>query len=221
MIELSDVNIRAGKFHLERVSFQVESGAYAVLMGRTGSGKTTILEAVCGLRTVLAGSIRLDGRDITDLAVWERGVGYVPQDRALFSTMNVWEHLAFGPTIRKWPDPQVTARVLELAGALGIGHLLARGVRGLSGGEAQRVALGRALAPHPRVLLLDEPLSALDEETRNELCHLLKSIQARTRVTILHVTHSPAEAARLADVVLVLENGRVQRRTPEVARDEG
>src|SRR5207248_5678684 len=129
----------------------------------------------------------------------DRGVGYVPQDLALFPTLTVREHLEFALRIRRATAETIKHRVREFTELLGIGHLLDRLPRGLSGGESQRVALGRALTFHPRVLLLDEPLSALDEETRQEMYSLLKRVQKKTGVTTLHVTHSKAEARAMAE----------------------
>jgi ABC-type sugar transport system ATPase subunit len=210
MIAIDNLSVSAGAFALERISFQVPQGQYAVLMGRTGSGKTTLLEAICGLKRVGHGTIRLLDRDVTHLKAAERGIGYVPQDRALFPAMTVWEHLAFALRIRRWQRPRIEARVAELADLLGLGRLLQRLPARLSGGEAQRLALGRALAFEPRVLLLDEPLSALDDETRQEMCELLRAVQTRTGVTTLHVTHNQAEATQLADRLLVLQAGAVE-----------
>jgi molybdate transport system ATP-binding protein len=211
MITLTNVTIHAGAFSLAGVSFHVPAGGYAALMGKTGSGKTTILEAMCGLRKIDAGRITLTGQDMTDWPPARRGLGYVPQDRALFNTMTVAEHLAFALTIRKWDRRVVEERVRELASLLGIGYLLDRKPRGLSGGEAQRVALGRALAFHPGVLLLDEPLAALDSETREEMCDLLRLVRARTGVTTLHVTHDLGESQRLADQLLFLRDGKIEQ----------
>jgi ABC-type sugar transport system ATPase subunit len=210
VILVENLTVRIGAFSLDGVSFDVPRGQYGVLMGRTGTGKTTVLEAVCGLKSIVAGAIRLEGRDVTNLKPSQRGVGYVPQDGALFSTMTVWDHLAFAPFVQRWDKRAIAARVDELAEMLGIGHLLARYPRGLSGGEAQRVALGRALACRPRVLCLDEPLSALDDQTRLQMYDLLKLVQRRTHVTILHVTHTSAEARTLADRLLWLEDGQVR-----------
>ena len=210
MIRLEDVTIRAGEFSLASVSLEVPASRYAVLMGQTGSGKTTLLEAICGLRRPHSGRITLGDRDVTTLKVAQRGIGYVPQDRALFPTMSVREHLAFALTIRKWDRSAIQTRVTQLADMLAIAPLLDRGVTSLSGGEAQRVALGRALAHRPDVLLLDEPLSALDEETRMQMTDLLRSVHNETGVTVLHVTHSAREAERLAQQLFILDKGALR-----------
>jgi ABC-type sugar transport system ATPase subunit len=214
MIAIDNLHLHAGAFALDGLSLTVPTGEYAVLMGKTGCGKTTLLEAICGLRPVRSGRIVLLGRDVTHLRPAERGVGYVPQDLALFPTLRVREHLAFALEVRRRPAGEIAARVEEMAGLLGISALLERYPQGLSGGEAQRVALGRALAFHPRVLLLDEPLSALDEDTRGGMTDLLRSVQRRTGVTTLHVTHSLTEARRLADRLFVLAGGVVREEAP-------
>ncbi|HEY7310670.1 MAG TPA: ABC transporter ATP-binding protein [Gemmataceae bacterium] len=210
MIALNALAIHAGKFRLEDISFQTATGEYVVLMGKTGCGKTALLEAICGLKPVRRGSIYLHGRDVTHLKPAERGIGYVPQDLALFPTLTVREHLAFALMVRRWEQAAIERRVGELSELLGIRPLLDRKPHGLSGGEAQRVALGRALAFRPAVLLLDEPLSALDDETRADMAALLRSVQKLTGVTALHVTHSMGEAKKLADRLLVLKNGAIE-----------
>lgn len=210
MIEVEQLGIRQGGFCLERINFRVESGQYAVLMGKSGCGKTTLLEAICGLRPIQAGCIRLAGRDVTGRKPAERGVGYVPQDRALFPTFRVRYQLGFSLAVRRLPAPLIAGRVRELAVLTGVDRILDRYPDGLSGGEAQRVALGRALASKPAILLLDEPLSALDEDLRVEMCDLLEKIHRQTCVTVLHVTHSRQEARRLGNCHFRLENGVVR-----------
>jgi molybdate/tungstate transport system ATP-binding protein len=209
MIEVCDLCVIAGEFRIEKVSFTIPTGQFGVLMGQTGSGKTTILESVLGLRRVTSGTIRLFDEDVTTLNPAVRGIGYVPQDGALFSTMTIRSHLDFALMIRKAPEDQCKKRVAELAELLGIEHLLDREPQGLSGGERQRVALGRALSFYPKVLCLDEPLSALDDDTRGRMCDLLTTVQKKTGTTILHVTHNRDEAERLADCLLRIEGGKV------------
>jgi len=211
VIQTERLCVRAGEFALNDVSFEVPTGGYAILMGRTGTGKTTILESLCGLKAVVAGRIRLMGRDVTHLKPAERGIGFVPQDGALFETMTVRDQVGFALAIRKWKRRDIERRVDELAELLDVRSLLSRRPHGLSGGERQRVALGRALAARPGVLCLDEPLSALDDTSREEMYHLLKSVREHSGVTTLHITHSRADARRLADVVFRLEEGRVRR----------
>ncbi len=209
MISVENLAVRSGQFSLNGISFAIPTGQYGFLMGKTGTGKTTILEAICGLKPVSAGRICLMGKEVTRLKPALRGIGYVPQDGALFPSMSVRDHLAFALAIRRCAPAAIEQRVRELAAMLDLEKLLPRGPRGLSGGEAQRVALGRALAGHPQVLCLDEPLSALDEETRAEMCGVLRTVRERTGVTILHVTHSLEEARKLADRVFVLKDGQV------------
>ena len=209
MIELRDVTIKVGKFALERISFRIEAGAYAVLMGRTGQGKTTILESICGLKPVVSGQVMVRDAEVSRWSPGEREIGYVPQDLALFPTLTVQQHLEFALRLRKAAPKQIAERVAELSDVLGISKLLQRRVAGLSGGESQRVALGRALSFRPSVLLLDEPLSALDEVTRREMHALLRRVKESTGVTTLHVTHSESDADALADQRLVLQDGTI------------
>lgn len=210
MISVSKLSINLPGFELKDLCFSVPDNAYAVLMGKTGCGKTTLLEAVCGLRKVGSGTITLHGRDITRAKPGERGIGYVPQDGALFPTMTIHDQLAFAMQIRKWDKQKQKDRIDELTALLGIGHLLKRKPHGLSGGERQRVALGRALAFRPEVLCLDEPLSALDEDTRGRMIEMLKRVQQHEHVTALHITHSSSEAEQLGTHVLRLVEGKIQ-----------
>lgn len=209
MIRLENLSIRAGAFSLQNVSLEIARGEYGILMGRTGSGKTTLLEAVCGLRTVIGGRIVLMDRDVTADKPAARGIGFVPQDGAIFPTMKVADQIGFALAVRNWKRSEIDRRVSELADLLGVSALLKRRPDGLSGGERQRIALGRALAASPGVLCLDEPLSALDDATREEMYVLLKSVRERTGVTTLHITHSHAEARRLGDVVFQIADGKV------------
>jgi molybdate/tungstate transport system ATP-binding protein len=206
MIRVQNLSVKAGTFSLDGVSFQISTGDYVVLIGKTGCGKTTLWEAICGLRPIVSGSISLMNKDVTYLKPAERGIGYVPQDGALFTNMTVRENLGFALMIREEKPELIKDRVNELASLLGLEKLLDRNPIGLSGGEAQRVALGRALANHPDILCLDEPLSALDDDTREDMYRLFKIVRERTKVTVLHITHNMSEARRLADKVFELKN---------------
>lgn len=204
MIFVDQVTIKAGEFVLRDISLQLPHGCYGALMGRTGCGKSTMLEAIAGLKRVQSGRIIVNDRDVTHLPPAARGIGYVPQDGALFTTKTVFEQLAFALVIRHQPTNHIKKRVHELAELLGITHLLSRYPPGLSGGERQRIALGRALAFKPSLLLLDEPLSAIDEETRDEMYALLRLVHQESQLTALHVTHSPQEARALATHIFTL-----------------
>jgi molybdate/tungstate transport system ATP-binding protein len=209
MIDVDNLCMRQGAFQLANISLHVSKGKYAILMGQTGCGKTTILEGIAGLRGIASGQIRLNDRDVTYFSPGQRDIGYVPQDGALFRTMTVRDNLAFALTIRNQPAGVINERVGQLAEWLRITHLLDRWAVGLSGGETQRIALGRALANHPPILLMDEPMSSLDEETRDATIELLHGLPNRANVTVLHVTHSRHEAEELGDWIFRLHDGRI------------
>lgn len=213
MIRVEGVTVRAGTFTLSEVTFEVPAGGYGLLIGPTGSGKTTLLEAIAGHHTPAAGRVWLHGNDVTKLPPERRGVGIVYQDQLLFPHLTVAQNIGYAlPT----DAADRTSRIYGLAESLGIAGLLARGVERLSGGERQRVALARALAPHPRVLLLDEPFAALDPGTRAGLRRTLIDLQRREGVTILQVSHDFDDALRLGERVAVLAEGRLlQQGTPE------
>jgi ABC-type sugar transport system ATPase subunit len=207
MILIKDCTIQAGKFKISNINMEIPTGGYGILMGKTGSGKTTILEALCGLRQVSAGSIWINGVDITKKRPAERNIGFLPQDIALFDHMTVYEHIAFAMKIQKWPKKEIDRRVHELAEQLSIEKLLQRKPRGLSGGEKQRVAMGRALAIRPEVLCLDEPLSTLDDGTHEEVINLIKTVTCENNITSLHITHRNTEAQLLGDHFFELCDG--------------
>ena len=211
MIAVEKLALRQGDFSLNDLSFELPEGAYGVLVGRSGCGKTSLLEAVCGLRPISSGRIILGGQDVTDLKPGERGVGYVPQDGALFPHLSVARQLAFSLVLRKTEPAQIAKRVDELSERLGIKHLLDRMPDSLSGGECQRVALGRAMSLYPKYLCLDEPLSALDDETHEEIYGLLQQTVKGSDVTVLHVTHNKREVESLADVVLRMKGEELIR----------
>jgi ABC-type sugar transport system ATPase subunit len=220
MIRFENICWRAGRFALGPVSFTVPASSYAVLTGRTGCGKTTLAEILCGLREPASGRIWINNTEVTHLEPALRGIGYVPQDGALFPTMTVRENLGFAPRLKRQSPKQTAAHVEQLASLLGISELLERRPDHLSGGERQRVALGRALAAKPAALVLDEPLSALDEQTHGELVLLLKQVQTSLGLTALHITHHKQEAAALGDSHFHLENGAATK-TPLERRTQG
>lgn len=210
MIVVSNLTLVQGAFALREVNLTIPTGRYCVLMGKTGCGKTSVIEAIAGLRSIASGRIVLDQRDVTDWPPGARGIGYVPQDGALFPTMTIRDQLGFALAIRDTPQAEIDKRTDELASWLEIRHLLDRKPYGLSGGESQRVALGRALSFRPRYLLMDEPLSSLDESTRGQLIELLRDLRNHAPATVLHVTHSQFEAEQLADTIFRLEDGRIR-----------
>lgn len=220
MIAVRSLAMRLGAFRLNGLSFTVPDGCYAVLMGKTGSGKTSVIEAICGLRPVAGGTIEINGQPIHDLDPSQRGIAYVPQDGALFMTMTVRQQVCMPMRIRGWSRPDADRRMGEVCDMLGIAHLLGRRPAGLSGGECQRVALARALAFRPRVVCLDEPFSALDEPTREEMYRVIEVVREHAPITALHVTHSSLEAARLADVCFHLHDGQIEPTPSTVARRE-
>ena len=199
MIRLDDVFVRAGLFRIAGVSFEIGKGECVALMGKSGSGKTTIMEAVCGLREVVHGRILIGDEDRTFSQPSERNVGLVPQDNVLFMTMTVREHLAYGPLLKKWDKPAIEKRVQEVAKELRIEHLLDRKPRWLSGGEAKRVAIGRAIAAKPDLLCLDESFTGLDDETLTEVMNVVKETIKHEQISTLLITHHESEANYLAD----------------------
>src|SRR6186997_662478 len=211
-ILVRNVSKRFGDFvALDDVSLDVESGALTALLGPSGSGKSTLLRIVAGLETADAGEILLAGKDATALAPQKRNVGFVFQHYAAFKHMTVRENVAFGLRIRKRPKAEVAAKVDELLGIVGLGGYQSRYPSQLSGGQRQRMALARALAIEPRVLLLDEPFGALDARVRKELRTWLRRLHEEVHVTTVLVTHDQEEAMEVADRVVVMNHGRIEQ----------
>jgi molybdate/tungstate transport system ATP-binding protein len=206
LIILDRLCVRLPGFDLESVDLHVRPREFFALLGPTGSGKSVLLESVAGLLPVRSGRVFLEGEDITRQPPERRALGMVYQDHALFPHLSVRGNIAFG--LRYHADADA-ARVQELAVLLGIDHLLNRSLHGLSGGERQRVALARALAVRPRMLLLDEPLSALDPHSRRGVKQMLKNLHQETGITFLMVTHDFDEALFLADRAAVIRDGRI------------
>jgi len=209
MIEIQHLSIDLGEFHLRDVNLAINDGEYLVLLGPTGAGKTVLLECIVGIYRPKAGRIVVDGYDVTGRYPEERNVGFVPQDYALFPNMTVKENVAYGLKARKVARAEIQAKTADMMESLGITHLHYRLPLNLSGGERQRVALGRALVTSPRILLLDEPLSALDENLRAELAAELLRLQRALHGTFLHVCHSLDEASDVADRVAIMHEGTI------------
>jgi molybdopterin-binding protein len=208
MLELKNINYETGEFNLKNISFKVRKGEYFVLLGPSGAGKSVLLELIAGLTFADSGQILFKEEDYTEAPAWKRPFGLVFQDLALFPHMKVFDNIAYALKRHKLRKDEINKRVKELSKELGISDLLPRKPDSLSGGEQQRVALARTLALKPSVLLLDEPLSAVDVSLQHELRALLRMIN-RNGVTIIHVTHSFEEALAMAQKVSIIENGSI------------
>jgi molybdopterin-binding protein len=207
MIAIKNLKVNLGDFLLQNISLDIKSGEYFIVLGPTGAGKTVLLEAVAGLYPVLEGEVWIGDEEITDLSPEKRGIGIVYQDQALFPHLSVEKNIAFGLKMRRCPKNEVKAKIEAIGEVMGISHLLKRSPATLSGGEKQKVALARALVTEPKVLLLDEPLSALDPETREKMQGELRDMHRKVGVTIIHVTHDFEEAIALGNRVAVLNDG--------------
>jgi len=216
MLILKNISKRLGDFHLKDISLTIPEGTYYVLLGRSGSGKTQLLELIAGLNRPDSGEIRLDGEDITGRRIQDRGVGLVFQDYAIFPNMTVYENIAYSLKCRKLNSYNINEKVIKIAGDLNISDLLMRSTFNLSGGELQRVALARTLITSPKLLLLDEPMASVDASLKDDIKRLLRRLN-RDGLTIIHVTHDYREAVSLASKVGVLHNGRiVQEGSPDL-----
>lgn len=201
---------------LDRVSFRVEMGKFAVLLGPSGCGKSTLLRILAGLDRPSQGHIRIAGKDVTDLAPAARGISMVFQSYALFPHLSVAQNICFGLEVRKVAPDERARRLAEAADLLGLSALLERKPSQLSGGQQQRVALGRAIVAQAPVCLMDEPLSNLDAQLRQEMRLEIRELQRRLGITMLYVTHDQVEAMTMADQVILMRDGRVEQDgTPE------
>ncbi len=215
MITIKNLRVNLGNFMLQDINLDIKPGEYFIILGPTGAGKTVLLEAIAGLYPILEGKIISNGREITTLKPEKRGISIVYQDQVLFPHLSVENNIAFGLKMRKrlfrnaYAKQEIKSRIEKVAELVGVAHLLQRKPTTLSGGEKQRVALARALVTEPQMLLLDEPLSALDPETRERLQQELADIHRRTGVTILHVTHDFEEAIALGHRMAILNEGRI------------
>jgi sulfate transport system ATP-binding protein len=211
-IQARGVSKRFGDFQaVDDVSLDVATGSLTALLGPSGSGKSTLLRIIAGLEWPDTGEIRLEGEDATAVQPQDRGVGFVFQHYAAFKHMTVRENVAFGLKVRKQPKDEIRRRVDELLELVQLQGFGARYPAQLSGGQRQRMALARALAPQPKVLLLDEPFGALDARVRQELRGWLRRLHEETHTTTVFVTHDQEEAMEVADSVVVMNHGRVEQ----------
>jgi sulfate transport system ATP-binding protein len=211
-IEVRNVGKRFGDFvALEDVSITVGDGALTALLGPSGSGKSTLLRIIAGLETPDAGEVVIGGEDVTQTAARTRGVGFVFQHYAPFKHMTVHDNVAFGLSVRKRPKQEIGERVRELLGLVRLEGLAERYPSQLSGGQLQRMALARALAVQPQVLLLDEPFGALDAQVRAELREWLRRLHEEIHVTTVFVTHDQEEAMEVAEQIVVMNEGRIEQ----------
>jgi molybdate transport system ATP-binding protein len=208
-LRIDDLETAVGSFHLRGIDLTLQPEEYFVLLGPTGAGKTILLETVAGLHPVRSGRIVLEGEDVTRLPPEARGIGFVYQDYALFPHLTLGENIAFGLRLRRVRRTALSSRVEEIARLLGIERLLERRPGELSGGEAQRGAVARALVVEPRLLLLDEPLSALDPQTRQGLQRELGRVHRERSTTTLHVTHDFEEAVSMGGRIGVMHEGEI------------
>jgi sn-glycerol 3-phosphate transport system ATP-binding protein len=196
---------------LDGIDLTVAPGTFCVLLGPSGCGKSTTLRIIAGLEMASAGQVLIDGRDVSALAPSQRGIAMVFQNYALFPHLSVAENIGFGLAVRRVDKAEAARRLAEAAELLGLGALLQRKPSQLSGGQQQRVALGRALVARTRVCLMDEPLSNLDAQLRQEMRLELRELQQRLGLTFVYVTHDQAEAMSMADQVVLLNQGRIEQ----------
>ena len=211
MIEIKNLSMHLGSFSLTNTNLTIGDKEYFIILGPTGAGKTVLLECIAGLHRIKQGEIWIDDINATRLAPEERSIGYVPQDYVLFPFLNVVDNIAFGLKQAKYSKTDIEEKVKTLVNLMGISFLLHRDVRSLSGGEKQKVALARALAPSPKILLLDEPLSNLDLQTAKHLRSELRRFHRELGIAILHITHNQVEAEEMADRIAILNMGRLEQ----------
>ena len=200
MIELIDVCLHRGEFRLPKTTLTIPSATCGVITGAAGAGKTSVVEAICGLQMISSGTLRLRGKDSSQIAAADRGIGYLPQDVVLFPEMNVEANISFALKARGWTKAQMLQRTQELAQELELTNLLKRKPHQLSGGQQKRAAMARAVAFKPDIVCLDEPFVSLDDHSRTLIREILKRTLSEQSATILVVTHQPQWVGEISEV---------------------
>lgn len=215
MLVVEDVSVRfGGKAALDGVSLEIGAGEVVALLGPSGSGKSTLLRAIAGLETIESGRITFNGKDLAGVPVHERGFGLMFQSYALFPHLSVADNVAFGLRMKNVSDDEVRGRVAEVLGWVGMEQFALRRVDRLSGGEQQRVALARTLAPRPPLVMLDEPVGALDRMLRERLVEDIGRLLDREGAAAIYVTHDHEEARAISDRVAIMRDGKVVQSGP-------
>ncbi len=211
MLEISDLSIELEKFFLKDINLSLENGEYFVIIGKSGTGKTVFLETLAGRHDIKSGSIKENGEEISKLPPESREIGFVYQNYELFSHMKVSENIAFPLKFQKLSKSEINDETQNMMEILGVTHLKDRYPKDLSGGEKQRVAIGRSIIKSPKILLLDEPFSALDHVTKESVKDILKDIHKKFKPTVIHVTHDLKEAMYFADRIGIIKDNTIKR----------
>jgi len=216
MLEIKDLCAQLGNFFLKNITLDVQDGEYFVLLGPTGAGKSVLLESIAGLHSINSGQVWINNRDVTSLNLEKRRIGFAYQDYALYRHLTVRDNISFGLMWRGKKPREMEKAIDQVVELLGIEKLLTKRPTSLSGGESQKIALARAIAIKPDLLILDEPLSAVDAETKEDYERELKELHDRLKLTTIHVTHNFEEAIALGDRIAIIMDGCIlQVGTPE------
>ena len=212
IIELKDIRMSYdGETVLDGIDLTIKDGEFVTFLGPSGCGKTTTLRIIAGFESQDGGDVFFEGENINALPPHKRNINTIFQRYALFPHLNVYDNVAFGLKVKKTPKSEIHDKVLEMLELVNLKGLEKRKIDTLSGGQQQRVAIARAIINHPKVLLLDEPLSALDLKLRKDMQVELKNLQKRTGITFIFVTHDQEEALSMSDTVVVMDKGKIQQ----------
>lgn len=209
MLHVKNLCVDICDFSLDNINIDLSKGEHLVLLGASGSGKTLLLETIAGRYSLSSGEIYINGENVTAKSPEERGIGFVYQNHELFPHFDVSENIAFPLKLKRLSKSEIEDKTLDITENLKISHLSHRSVLELSGGEKQRVSIGRALALSPKLLFLDEPLSALDYVTKQKIKHIIKDVCQKYNVTVIHVTHDISEALFFATKIGIVKNGKI------------